>query len=170
MDANEEILCKIECEPKKSGKMSRGDAVIVTQKRLYKTGINGTGQIARKVVSLDRVSAVTCGQERNLWFLCIGIVFAGLCCLLSAYFLPGSKLIRFVLGIVALGIGAAVLVLSIVAFFRFSVNTVTVHYDGGKLRIASAGLTPEEAADFADRVLDAAEKARAGLSAASPLK
>ena len=160
MNDNDEVLCKIECEPKKSGKMSRGDAVVVTKKRLYKTGINGMGQITRKAVSLDRVSAVTSGKERNLWFLVIGIVFAGLCCVLSAYFLPGSKLIRFVLGLVALGIGAAVLVLSIVAFFRFSVPTVTIHYDGGKIRIASAGLTLEEAADFADRVLEAAENAR----------
>lgn len=160
MDANEEVLCKIECEPKKNGKVSRGDAVVVTEKRLYKTGINGLGQITHKAVSLDCVSAVTCGKERNLWFLCIGIVFAGLCCVLSAYFLPGSKLIRFVLGLVALGIGAAVLVLSVVAFFRFSVHTVTVHFNGGKLRIASAGLSDEEAADFADRVLEAAEAAR----------
>ncbi|MDE7394755.1 MAG: hypothetical protein K2M95_01380 [Clostridiales bacterium] len=166
MDVNEEVICKIECDPKRNGKVSRGDSVVITQKRLYKTGINGTGQVMQKVVSMDRVSAVTYGKERNLWFLFIGVVFAALCCLLSAYFLPGDKLMRFVLGLIALGVGAAVLILCLVAFFRFSVGTVTILFDGGKIRVASAGLTDEEAKDFAERVLDVAEKARSLLKKA----
>lgn len=167
MDVNEEVICKIECDPKRNGKKSRGDAVVITKKRLYKTGIDGTGQVVQKVVSMDRVSAVSYGNERNLWFPVIGIVFSALCCLLSAYFLPGDKLTRFVLGIIALGIGAAVLILCLVAFFRFSVRTVTILFEGGKIRIASAGLTEEEAKYFAEKVLDVAEEARSVLGTKS---
>ncbi len=157
---NEEVLCKIECDRLKSGKRSKGDTVTLTKERLYKTGIDMSGQRMHKAVNVDRISAVASGKERNVWYLVLGLLFLALSCVLAAYCLPGGKLRRFIAGIVVLAIGAAVMIFATIAYFRFSIRYVTVYFDGGKIRIASAGLSEEDATDFAAQVLKAAQAAR----------
>ena len=112
MTDDEKMICKIECDA--SGKKKRGDSVTLTNKRLYKTGINRLGIEHRKAVSLDAVSGAEWGAERFLRVPVIGLVFFALCCVLSAYFLPHDKLLRTILGIAVLALGAVVLVTCIV--------------------------------------------------------
>lgn len=154
---DEKIICTIECDG--GGKRARGDRVTVTQKRVYKTGMNRFGRAHKKVVRLETVSGAEWSRERFVRYLAIGLAFLALCCLLSAYFLPGGKTLRFVLGIVTLSLGVAVFVVCAVAYARFTIKTVTLFFVGGKMRIAAPGLTDEEAEEFIAQVLRAASAA-----------
>lgn len=155
-DEDESILCKIEYGDDKRG---RGDRVTLTRKRVYKTGMTPFGRAHKKVVRVESVTAAEWGRERFARFLFVGLAFLALCCLLSAYALPGGKTLRFVLGIVSLSLGVAVFVVCIVAYFRCTIKTVTLYYAGGKMRIASPGITDEEADEFIAQVLRAARAA-----------
>ena len=159
MTDDEKMICKIECDA--SGKKKHGDSVTLTNKRLYKTGINRLGIEHRKAVSLDAVSGAEWGTERFLRVPVIGLVFFALCCVLSAYLLPHDKLLRTILGIAVLALGAVVLITCIVIYFRFTVRAITVYYSGGRMHVLSPGISDEDAEEFVMQLLDAAEKARA---------
>ncbi|WP_251618030.1 hypothetical protein [Pumilibacter muris] len=157
-EKDEKVLCKIDCD---SGhKKIRGDRVTVTEKRVYKTGINRFGREHKKVVSIDAVTCAEWCEERFERYLALGFSFFALCCVLSAYFLPDGKTLRFVLGIVFLALGAAAMILCTVAYFKFKIKTVTVYYYGGKMKIASPGISDGDAEEFIVQVLEAAERAR----------
>ncbi len=160
MIENEEVvLCKIECEARGKKRM-KSDSVVVTQKRIYKTGMTRFGQEHKKVVSLDTVSCAEWREERFVRFPVLGLAFLALCCLLSAYFLPGDKAIRFIVGLVIMAIGVAVMILCVIAYFRLKIKTLVVYYGGGTLRIASPGISDEDAEEFVAQVLRAAERVR----------
>lgn len=153
MDADEKILCKIECEGRHTRK---SDTVIVTDARIYKTGATSFGVAHRKAVNVRAVTSAEWRDERLLRFPVIGLLFLALCCVLAAYFLPGGKTVRFVSGIVCIAVGVASAVACVVVYFRCRIRTLIVTYAGGTLRIASQGITEEEAEAFVEQVLRAA--------------
>ncbi len=157
-EKDEKVLCKIECAA--SPEKSRGDRVTVTEKRIYKTGINRFGREHKKIVNIDAVSCAEWCEERFARYLVLGVSFLALCCVVSAYFLPDGKTSRFVLGIVFLSLGVAVTILCVAAYFKFKIKTVTVYYYGGKMKIASPGISDDDAEEFIVQVLSAAECAR----------
>lgn len=156
-DEDEKVVCTIECDAR--GKR-KGDCAVVTQKRIYKTGMTRFGVVHKKVVSIDTVSGAEWRYERFVRFLVLGVVFAALCCVMSAYFLPGGKTVKFVLGIVTVALGVAVLAACIIVYFRLCIKTVVIYFTGGKMHIASPGLSDEDADDFVSQVLRTAENAR----------
>lgn len=155
-EQDETVLCTIECAP--SARRFRGDRATLTDKRLYKTGLNKQGVAHRKTVNIHAVTAAEWSNERYVRYLVLGLAFLALCCLCSVYFLPGGKTLRLILGLVCLGLGAAVAIVCVVAYFRFTLKTVTVYYAGGKMRIAVPGISDEDADEFVGSVLKAAAK------------